>query len=117
MQKPGFSTALPKRRYSLESFNAVVLGDVESTDGANYAYVLALVREGEAQPSLYVSAQRLRRSEAKNGRFRMRLFTEGAVSDLDDSDDWGDADQFAATAMKVAASVLGLGDTPAIRLS
>ncbi|MCB1877008.1 MAG: hypothetical protein KDH88_13625 [Chromatiales bacterium] len=117
MNRPGFTTAIPKRRYSIESFIAVLLGDLEATDSREYAFVLALVKDGETQPQLYVTAERLRRSEANQGRYRMRLFTASSISDLDDSDDWGDADRFAETALRVAASVLGLGDAVAMRLT
>ena len=36
MERPRFSTAIPKRRYRYGDYNAVVLGDIESTGSAQY---------------------------------------------------------------------------------
>ena len=54
-QAPDIVTAIPKRRYRIGEFNAVVLGDVECRDPGDYVFVLALVRDGEPEPALYIA--------------------------------------------------------------
>ncbi len=57
---PTFATAVPKRRYKLGEFQAVVLGDVESKDDIEYVWVFALVREGESEPLMYITLERIK---------------------------------------------------------
>jgi hypothetical protein len=57
---PTFDTAVPKRRYKLGEFQAVVLGDVQSKDDIEYLWVFALVREGEGEPLMYITLERIR---------------------------------------------------------
>ena len=47
MEAPKIQTAIPQRRYQLGEYSGVVLGEIESSDGVKYRYILALVREGE----------------------------------------------------------------------
>ena len=113
MQAPVITTAIPKRRYQFGPYQAVLLGDIESPDPVRYRYLLALVRTGEAQPSVFVSCEKNSRAQAQNGSHRMRILSEQGNEDLGSSDDYADADAFAGAALTAAARVLGLaGITP-----
>ena len=57
---PAFDTAVPKRRYKLGEFQAVVLGDVESKGDTEYVWVFALVREGDSEPLMYITLERIK---------------------------------------------------------
>ncbi len=114
MDRPKIQTAIPKQRYRLGSYQAVVLGEIESGDERRYQYILALVREAEAQPSFYVTAEKNPRKVAQEqGAFRLRVITEGINEEIGSSDNWGDLEAFAQEALTLAAEALGLGgETP-----
>lgn len=116
MNRPQFSTAIPKRRYRLEGFNLVLLGDIDGRDPLPYAFILAAVPEGQNEPVLYVTSQRNRRTDGTSGSHALRLITATQETVLDRSDAWADLETFAGAALKVAASALGVGDAEPCRL-
>lgn len=110
MQAPKIQTAIPQRRYQLGPYQAVLLGDIESGDAVRYSYILALVREGEAKPSLYVTAERNPRARAHEGSHRLRIISDTLTEELGSSDAWAQLDAFAGEALRLVAQVLGLGE-------
>ena len=113
MQTPTITTAIPKHRYQFGPYQAVLLSDIESPDPVRYRYILALVRTGEAKPSVFVSCEKNLRAQAQDGSHRMRMMSEQGNEDLGSSDDYANADVFASAALNAAARVLGLvGITP-----
>lgn len=114
MSMPQIGTAIPKRRYQLGEFTAVVLGDVESRDGEEYRYVMALVPEGQRQPIFYVSAVRNRID--KEGSHRLRVASAQMTQDMGAADGWSNLDNFCGDALQVARQALGLMDEQPIRL-
>lgn len=116
MQAPRITTAIPKQRYRLGDYQAVVLGDIESPDPARYRYILALVRDGESKPGFFVTCEKNPRSRAAGGSHRLRVVSEAFSEEMGSSDDWAEVDAFAAQALALAAQVLGLGDRQPERL-
>lgn len=113
MQAPTITTAIPKRRYQFGPYQAVLLGEIESPDPVRYRFILALVRTGDARPSVFIACEKNPRSQAQDGSHRLRILSESVSEDLGSSDDYADADAFAAAALAAAARVLGLvGITP-----
>jgi hypothetical protein len=112
MPAPKIATAIPQRRYLCGNYHAVLLGEIESGDGLEYQYILALVREGEARPDCYVTCERLapRSARAAGGRYRLRVIAPPLDEELEVSDRYGDIETFAAEALQIAARVLGLDD-------
>lgn len=110
MNAPKIQTAIPLRRYRLGAYTAVVLGEIESSDGIEYRYILALVREGEARPRVYVTAEKNPRARAQEGSHRMRVIMETLEEDRGSSDRWGDPDVFAAEGLSLVAGMLGLAE-------
>jgi hypothetical protein len=115
MQAPHITTAIPKRRYQLGHHGVVVLGDIESPDEQRYRYVLALVREGDSQPSCYVTCVQNRRADSADGAYRLRLICPDRSMDFGSSDDWRDVDLFAAEGLRIVAEALGLGEGQPVR--
>jgi hypothetical protein len=115
MEAPRIQTAIPRHRFRLGGYQAVLLEDIESPDNVRYRYILALVREGEARPSVYVTCEKNPRSRARDGAYRMRLITEVFNEEIESSDAWAEAQAFAADALKLAARTLGLGDEEPIQ--
>lgn len=114
MTMPQIGTAIPKRRYQVGDFTAVVLGDVESRDGEEYRFVMAMVPDGQRQPIFYVSAARNR--SGNEGSHRLRAASANMTRDLGASDDWSNLDAFCEEALNVVRQALGLMDEHPHRL-
>jgi hypothetical protein len=112
MQPPKIQTAIPQARYRLGDYQAVLLGDIESPDAARYVFILALVREGESVPTMFVIAEKNPRLRAQEGSHRLRVVSEQFNEDLGSSDRWREADVFAREALRVAARLLGVDAGP-----
>lgn len=116
MQAPIIQTAIPKQRYRLGPYQAVLLGDIESPDPVRYRFILALVKEGESQPSVFVTCEKNTRAEAQAGSHRLRLISAQANEVLGSSDDYKDIDSFAAAALTASIQALGLSGITPVRL-
>jgi hypothetical protein len=117
MDAPRINTAMPRRRYRLGDFSAVVLGEIDSADPIQYSYILALVREGDTHPCFYVTSEQNRRRAAAGGSHRMRVIAEKLDEVLGSSDRWRDLDEFTTEALAVAAQALGFTDEQPERLA
>ena len=117
-ERPAINTALPKRRWQIGDFSATLLGDIDSGDGRNYRWVLALVAMGEREPVLYVTAEEVAPGDAAvgGGRYRLRVISDTLSDILDTADHWGDLETFAEQALDLARQVLGLGNQEPLRL-
>jgi hypothetical protein len=108
---PDIVTAIPKRRYRIGEFNAVVLGEVECRDPGDYIFVLALVRDGESEPVLYVALVRTAPEV-----FEMR------VTVMDDSRTYpagasaAEIDEFSEAALDAAVRLFKLRDETPYRV-
>lgn len=116
MQAPIIQTAIPKQRYQVGPYQAVLLGDIESPDPVRYRFILALVREGEVQPSVFVTCEKNARAQAQTGSHRMRLISAQANEVLGSSDEFKDLDSFAAAALSAAIPTLGLSGITPVRI-
>lgn len=116
MQAPTIQTAIPKQRYQLGPYQAVLLGDIESPDPVRYRFILALVREGETQPSVFVTCEKNARAQAQSGSHRLCLISAEANEVLGSSDDYKDIDSFAVAALSAAIQRFGLSGIMPVRL-
>jgi hypothetical protein len=112
MDAPKITTAIPRARWHFGDYNAVVLGDIESPDPVRYRYILALVREGEAKPSFYVTSEKNPRSRAAEGSHRLRVISASLTDEIESSDRFADLEVFAAEGLKLAAEMLGIAGEP-----
>jgi hypothetical protein len=117
MQAPKITTAIPQRRYQLAGYQAVVLGEIESLDAVRYRYILALVREGETRPELYVTCEKNPRSRAAQGSHRLRVISASIDDEIESADRFSDLETFSVEALKLAADMLGLGEAEPYRLA
>lgn len=107
--RPRITTAIPRQRYRIGRYAAILLGEVESGDGRAYRHLVAFVRQGSAQPDLYVYAEEASPGERSGGRFRLRLVSEALSETLDTGDGWADLDLFVEQALALGIQTLGLG--------
>lgn len=116
MERPKINTAIPKQRYQIGPFAAIVLGDIDSGDEHDYQYILAMVEEGQDQPSFYVTAERVSGEAATRGRYRMRTLAPWGAETLGNSDRWKRVDGFIGDALSITMAKLALTDESVIRL-
>ena len=116
MPFPVIHTAIPKRRYQVGPFQAVLLGEIESPDPTRYQFILGLVRPGETRPGVFVTAEKNPRSRAAEGSHRMRFISDQVEEECGSSDAWAQPDAFAEAALAEAARRLGLGGIAPVRV-
>lgn len=109
--KPNIKRAIPQRRYQYGDFSVVVLGDIESGDAVDYRYIMAVVREGESEPGLYITCER----RAAGGGL-LRLIMRDGQQQVGDDARLADLEVFSVTGLDVVAQVLNLSDEEPYRL-
>lgn len=116
MPSPVIHTAIPRRRYQFGPYQAVLLAEIDSPDPVRYQFILALLRQGENRPSVFVTAEKLPRAQAAGGSHRMRFVSAEAEEECGASDDYARPDEFAAAALAEAGRRLGLGGIEPVRV-
>lgn len=104
---PRFSVALPRHRYQMGGYTAVLLGEVESQDERRYRHILAVVEPGENRPTLFVTSEPDDAAKER-GPHRLVLYHAGRAEVQDVSKDYLDAEAFALKALAVARARLGI---------
>lgn len=107
MERPSFQSAIPKKRYQIGEFTAVVLGDIESESNKKYIYIMAIVKEGAKNPALYVTLE----------NNNLYVIGEDINENLGADSKWRDQKLFTASAMNIVIEVLGLKDEMPVPLS
>ena len=113
---PKIATAIPQRRFSYGSYAVTILGEIEAADGGEYRFIGAFVREGEAQPRLYVVSERTPRAQRASGGFQLRVINSAMNEVMDIDDRWGHLGDFSDQALQIGAQMLGLDDETAYPL-
>lgn len=117
MPFPVIHTAIPKRRYQVGPYQAVLLGDIESPDPVRYQFILAVIRQGESRPGLFVTAEKNPRSQSAAGSHRLRVISDQIDETRGSSDGYARPDEFAAAALAEAATRLGLAGVAPVPLA
>ena len=105
---PKIQTAIPQRRYQFGGFGVTVLGEIDSGDARDYAFVAAFVREGESQPRLFVVSERLPAQQRTDGSHALRMINAAMDEVMDIDDRWARLGDFTDQALRIGAQVLGL---------
>ncbi|MGB5475259.1 MAG: hypothetical protein WBQ78_17520 [Gammaproteobacteria bacterium] len=106
--KPVISTAIPKRRYRLGEFTLTVLGDIESSDGIDYQYIMAVIQGQDREPGMYITAERPDSPGSRD--LSMRLVMRDGAEVIGNSDQWVSLDMFTGEAIDIVSRVLSLSD-------
>lgn len=115
-KRPNIRTAIPRRRYVIGEFSAVLLGEIESGDPNRYHYIFAAVREGDEHPMMYVISEQARRAERDQGSHKLRVLTGSSEKTLGVSDRWRSEDDFAEEALDIVRKTLMLTDETVARV-
>ena len=110
MSIPKIETAIPKRRYQIGTFSAIILGDIESEDGIRYRHICALVPEGMTEPLLYISHVKQPEGDV------VRIASAEGSQDLAAPESLHDLESFCDQALPVAQKLLSLTDEMPARL-
>jgi len=105
---PKIQRAIPQRRYQYGDYGVTVLGEVESGDGRDYEFVAAFVKEGEAQPRLYIVSERLPPGQRAQGSHAIRLINSAMDEIMDTDGRWGRLGDFVDQALQMGAQMLAL---------
>jgi hypothetical protein len=111
MNKPDIRRALPQRRYKFGEFTVVVLGDIETGDAVNYRYIMAVVREGDAEPGIYLTCENVR-----GGQQQLRLIMRDGAEVIAEDPQYADVEVFTVAGLDILRQILNLGDEEAYRL-
>lgn len=105
---PKIQRAIPQRRYQYGDYGVTVLGEIESGDGRDYQHIAAFVKEGEAQPRLYIACERLPPGQRDQGSHAIRLINSAMDEIMDVDSRWARRDDFVEQALQMGAQMLGL---------
>lgn len=117
MDKPKIATAIPQCRYKLGAFVVTVLGEIESLDAVAYRYIAAVITEGDSEPGLFITAERVSGAHGRDGSYSMRIIMRDGAQIIGTSDRWGQLDPFVHDVLEVAARILDLQDEEPYLLS
>jgi hypothetical protein len=109
MNKPGILTAIPRRRYRYGEFTVVVLGDVDSSDGIDYRYIMAVVKGEDTEPGLYVTAEKVD-GTGQPTDYAMRIMMRDGAEVIGASPAWGELEAFVQEGLEIVGEVLDLPD-------
>jgi hypothetical protein len=104
IRKPDFKTAIPKQRYKLGEYTLIFLGDISSGNEADYLYILAVIRDGDSDPTAYITVEMLPGEKKRKKNYQMRIILEAYEEVLGSSERWSELDKF------VEDSVQGVKD-------
>ena len=111
LNKPSILTAVPQRRYKYGEFTVVVLGEIETRDAINYRYILAVVREGDPEPGIYLTCE-----SGRNGQQQIRLVMRDGAEVIAEDPAYADIEAFCEAGLDVLRQLLNLGDEEPYRL-
>jgi hypothetical protein len=109
MNMPGIITAIPRRRYRYGEFSVVVLGDIASSDGIDYQFIMAVVKGADSEPGLYVTAEKTG-GTGQHSDYSMRILMKDGAEVIATSPAWGELEAFVQEGLEIVGEVLGLSD-------
>ncbi len=116
MKAPHIRTAVPRRRYEIDNFSVVVLGDVQSNDPVNYKYIMAFVDVSESEPLMYITSEENPPDKREHGRYRVRVIYGDDERNMGSDEFPGDLEQFTEYGIQLASRLLQLTEEEPIRL-
>ena len=116
MAIPKIGRALPKRRYQIGEYSAVLLGEIENVENFHFIYFLAMVKDGDREPSICISFEQEMASDADDQPYSINLYTKDQKQILAYSPQALSMDEFDKGALQTAMKILQLTDEKPCRL-
>lgn len=112
---PHIRSAVARRRYRLGSYTAVLLDQIESVGAVEYLYIVAVRRDGDDLPCLFVTSETSEMPEGLGGRPHfLGMFDASGHSNLGASDEWADMEHFASRALSIVIARLNITEEPRV---
>lgn len=111
LNKLDIKRAIPQRRYKFGEFMVVVLGDIESGDAVRYRYIMAVVREGDAEPGIYLTCE-----QGRAPAYRLRVVMHDGAQVVAEDAGYRDENVFTDAGLEIVRQILNLGDEEPYRL-
>lgn len=115
MALPKIQTAIPLRRYKYGEYTATLLGEINSSDGVNYCFLMALVKDGGTNPEVYITHEETAAGSA--ARYRTQVLTADAEHTIDQQPQALNQAAFCDFALNGIQQMFGLSDEQAVLLS
>jgi hypothetical protein len=114
MSKPGIRTAIPKCRYQLGEFTLTVLGEIDSSDGVDYRYIMAVIQGQSPEPGLYITAERP--TGSTGNVLDMRVIMSDGSEVIGQDAEWARLDAFTEKSIDIVSRILSLSDETPYKL-
>lgn len=109
--KPDIKRAIPQRRYKVGEFMVVVLSEIESDDAVKYHYIMAVVREGDTEPGLYLTCE-----QGRPPACQLRVVMSDGAQVVAEGAGYRDENVFTDAGLEIVRQILDLGDEEPYRL-
>ena len=117
MPFPTIQTAIPVKRYQYGEYGVTVLDEIESSDAAEYKYLMAFVKEGESSPVVFVSSEASSPEKRSEGRYQLRVINSTMDEVMSVDDVWSQLEGFCEQGLNIGSQLLGLDDDEPYPLS
>ena len=115
MALPKIQTAIPLRRYKYGEYTATLLGEINSSDGTNYRFLMALVKDGGTDPEVYITHEETAAGSAD--RYQTRVLTADNEHIINQQAEALNQTAFSDFALNGIQQMFGLSDEQAVLLS
>ncbi len=115
MYKPLITSAKPLLRYRLAPYTFILLGEIESLGVIEYLFILFAIKDEENAPELFIASEvNAMAATLGGGSHFLGVFDPQGHWNLGASDQWANLDLFAAKALEIATTRLGLEGNPTL---
>lgn len=108
MATPHIQSAIPKKRYQYGEFTITLLTDIQSEDSPDYLYLMAAVREGNAQPEVYITCETIMQDGART--YQVRVLSDQQEHIISTQLQWGNEKAFCEFALEGISQMFELSD-------
>ncbi|MEM8843544.1 MAG: hypothetical protein AAGB35_00700 [Pseudomonadota bacterium] len=109
MARPHIQSAFPKQRYQFGEFSITLLADVQSNDPIDYLYIIAVMREGNTEPEVYITCEMTSSKDAKPA-YRVRVLSDQQEHVISTDSQWGNEKAFCEFALEGIKQMFELTD-------
>ena len=108
MAIPHIQSAIPKKRYQYGEFTITLLTDIQSNDPPDYKYLMAAVREGNAQPEVYITCEKIIHDTTTT--YQVRVLSDQQEHTISTDNEWGNENAFCKFALDGISQMFELSD-------
>jgi len=115
--QPLIKRATMLRKYRLGPNVTGLYGNIESAGSMQYSFILAVQRDTERQPFVFVTSEVSVLAHAMGPSHVLGIFEGDRHVNMGFSDEWADLEHFTMRALEIAAGYVGVTDPPKLTWS